>query len=88
MCRIEGDEIVIRLKIEALPGALAGGPHGLWMRVTNSGDAAKAMVRVLEAEEEDGTTPVHRLFDDAMLHALENGEDGFRETTEEERCAP
>lgn len=40
---------------------------------------AKELVRALEDEEEDGTTPVHRMLDAAALATLENGGLGIEE---------
>jgi len=37
----------------------------------------KELVRALESEEEDGTTPVHLMLDAAALSAIENGAEGI-----------
>lgn len=37
---------------------------------------AKGIANALLAEEEDGTTPVHRMLDAAAVEALEQGADG------------
>jgi hypothetical protein len=39
--------------------------------------AAEEIVRELTREEEDGTTPVHKLLDKAVFDAWENGGEGF-----------
>ena len=44
---------------------------------------AAAVVEELGREEEDGTTPVHLLFDQAAADAIENGADGIRMPGEE-----
>ena len=38
------------------------------------------IIQELEREEEDGTTPVHRLLDKAIYAAMENGSEGFSDT--------
>ena len=40
---------------------------------------AKSMARQLAREEEDGTTPVHRMLDAAAGEVLEQGDDGADE---------
>jgi len=44
---------------------------------------ADEVARQLQSEEEDGTTPVHRLLDAAALEALEQGADGIEEGSPE-----
>lgn len=41
---------------------------------------ARAVLMELQDEEEDGTTMLHRLFDEAMKRAVENGCEGVDET--------
>jgi hypothetical protein len=38
---------------------------------------AQEVVRQLNSEREDGSTPVHRMFDAAFLEALEQGAEGI-----------
>jgi hypothetical protein len=81
MVKIEGDEIVVRVKIDALTHALRysqyganyEAEHGEPMTVTDSLGFAKDVVGALEQEEEDGSTPVHQMLDDAMEWAIEQG---------------
>jgi hypothetical protein len=40
---------------------------------------AASMARQLRRESENGTTPVHRMFDAAAIEVLEQGEDGVDE---------
>lgn len=42
---------------------------------------ANSIVDALNDEEEDGTTLIHRMLDEAALHALEQGYEGFLETS-------
>ena len=81
LAKIEGKEIVIRVKISALKKAFEYHPNGLAedYRLTNLPTVADSLVRRLNSEEEDGTTPVHRMLDTALEEALEQGDDGFAE---------
>jgi hypothetical protein len=83
---IEGDCIVIRVPISVLPIAFDASPVAPrdeeadpLYRVTDAATFAKGVARHLNDEEEDGTTPIHRILDDAMLEALEQGEEGIEE---------
>ncbi|WP_336057341.1 hypothetical protein [Nitratireductor sp. CH_MIT9313-5] len=46
-------------------------------RVTNTKAFSDAIVRKLECQEEDGTTPVHLMLDGAIDRAFEDGEEGI-----------
>jgi hypothetical protein len=46
-------------------------------KVTDSRKFAAEVVRVLEREGEDGSTPVTRMLDLAFIHAVENGAEGI-----------
>jgi RNA 3'-terminal phosphate cyclase len=46
-------------------------------QITNAEQLAKAIVEELEREQEDGTTVVHEMLDNAAMSALENGADCF-----------
>ncbi len=85
--KIEGDDIVIRLYIGNLPVIVSGG----WacnalppLKVTDSGELAKDLCRALNDENEEGTTPLHRLIDKAVLAAVEQGAFGIDEISEDE----
>jgi hypothetical protein len=85
--KIEGDQIIIRLDISALPVIVSGG----WacnalppLKVTDSGGFAKDLCRALNDENEEGTTPLHRVIDKAVLTAVEQGAFGIDEISEEE----
>ncbi len=86
LANIEGKEIVIRVKISALKTAFEAHPNGLAedYRLTSLKTVADSLVRRLNDEEEDGTTPVHRLFDAAFEEALEQGDEGFAERAKSE----
>lgn len=83
MACIEGDDIVIRVPIAALADAAKVAfdeQYGFEehdCRVSDPKQAAEAVVRALNDEDEEGTTPVHTLLDKAVISALEEGEEGF-----------
>lgn len=74
-----GDRLMISIGLDALMTAAKGGP--LWEMVgddagwtiTDPGGFAEEIVRELEHEEEDGTTPVHVMLDDAIGRAIDQG---------------
>lgn len=84
---IEGEEIVIRTPIDSLSDAFKGAvelgriPKGFV--VTDQRAFAQAVLSELLDEDEQGTTIVHELFDQAMNNALENGADGVDEAPPE-----
>ncbi|HEV2570952.1 MAG TPA: hypothetical protein VGU72_04380 [Beijerinckiaceae bacterium] len=47
-------------------------------KIVDAGAFAEAIYRQLRAEEEDGTTVVHRMLDDAIEEAVEYGAEGIR----------
>jgi len=81
LANIEGDDIVIRIAISALPTAFEAHPNQLAedYKLTDLRTVAESLVYRLNYEEEDGTTPVHHLFDAAFEEALEQGDEGFDE---------
>lgn len=85
---IEKGHIVIRVAIGAIPVAYQAGVDlraiEPGFRIVNARKFAKDLVRSLNHEDEEGTTPIHRLFDTACEHAIEQGADGVEETKGEE----
>jgi len=78
--------LVVSIGIDVLAFAvnLAGTPWSTApFKVTDADVAAAEIVQELTREEEDGTTPVHKLLDQAALDAWENGGQGFTEATPE-----
>ena len=67
--------LVISIGVNAL--AFAAANHDDGITICDPDLAAEEIVRELRREEEDGTTPVHRLLDKAVFDAWENGGDGF-----------
>jgi len=55
--------------------------------VTDLSEFARSMSRRLQREEEDGTTPVHRMLDAAADEVLEQGDDGVDEGDVEDGIA-
>jgi hypothetical protein len=85
---IEDGAIVIRVPLTALPqvveGAWALGSLETRYVVTDTEAFAKDLVRALNDEDEQGTTLVHKMFDDAINEALEQGAEGIEEDPEED----
>jgi hypothetical protein len=74
--RIEKGLIVIRVPVSVLPAALKQNPRDdsySDYAITNPMGFARDVVRELNREAEDGTTPVHLLFDRAMAEAIDQG---------------
>lgn len=74
---IEDGAIVIRVQISALQSIMDGGfaceAYDKRYRVTDPEGFAKEIARELNNEDEEGSTPVHKLFDDAINEALNQG---------------
>jgi len=71
--------IVIRVPVDALEQAMRENPRDdsyYDVKVTDAAEFAADVVRELNREEEDGTTPVHLLFDKALAAAVDNGSMG------------
>lgn len=77
LANIEGDEIVIRVPIAAISTAASIVLDELEVEITDEREAAKSIVRYLNDEDEEGTTPVHVALDKALTNAVEQGEEGF-----------
>lgn len=80
---IEKGSLVIRVSLEALPmvleGAWAMGKFDTRYKITDASEFAKELMHALNREDEQGTTPVHELFDAAILHVIEQGGFGIDE---------
>ena len=84
-CKIEGDEIVVRVKIDALPNAWdqhvrdISDPEAPEFKPPKIEDAeafAPHFLAELNHADEIGNTPLMRVFDEAMEMAINNGADG------------
>jgi hypothetical protein len=68
--------IAIRVPVAVLPSALKQNPRDdayYDVKITDLPGFSVDVVRELNAEAEDGTTPIHELFDRAMAEAIDNG---------------
>ena len=83
LATIEGEEIVIRVPFEGLASGLdyqesaERAPGEKRTRIVNLAEFARDVVDELNSEDglgiAPGDTPVHRLLDDAIRAAIENG---------------
>lgn len=80
---IERGVIVIRLPIENLPVVLQATPNigegEPWFKITDIEAFAKDLLYELNQEDEIGNTRVHRMFDEAILEAINQGADGVED---------
>jgi hypothetical protein len=80
---IEDGVIVIRVPIANLQAVLDGGwgcnVYDKRYKITDADVFASELCRELNREEEDGTTPIHRLFDKSINEALNQGALGIDE---------
>ena len=81
--QVIGGELVIRIGVETLAFAAERNgrlfdDHDRGPEVTDPDLFALEVVRELEDEEEDGTTPLNELLDIATEKAFENGADGIQ----------
>lgn len=83
---IEGDDIVIRVTLDALVFASERGCLCTFSVLKNDFRTVKvhdpvrwrdAIVRALRREKENGDTPVHLMLDEALEYALDQGEEGI-----------
>jgi hypothetical protein len=79
--RLVAGEIVIRVSVDNLPAIVEGGwasrVFPIRFKVTDPEAFAADLLYELRREEEDGTTPIHRLFDRCIWSAIENGAQGI-----------
>lgn len=87
---IRNGQIVISIAVDALPmivsGSCASGDNylqGLW-RVTDAEAFAREVCLALNHEQENGTTPVHIMFDRAFNYAIDQGAEGVEGVSEDE----
>ncbi|EHM01188.1 hypothetical protein HMPREF9946_02192 [Acetobacteraceae bacterium AT-5844] len=80
---IEDGAIIIRVPLENLPqvveGAWALGALETRYKVTDTRVFAKELLSALNCEDEQGTTPIHKLFDAGINAALDQGAEGIEE---------
>lgn len=86
---IRDGQIVISIDIDALPlilsGSIAAGDlmSGYCYKVTDPAVFAREVCRSLNEENEIGTTDIHKMFDRAMMHAIDWGGEGVEEVDED-----
>jgi len=82
---VRDGKIVIEVSVSRLKAIIEAGPTWPDYAVVSDLDAAaKSFVRRLNDEGEDGTTCVHRAFDEAAYAAFEEGDEGFSDGADEE----
>ena len=74
---IKDGQLVISIGINTL--AFATGVYITDFKIINNEGFAKDILNELDAEEEDGSTMVHRMFDTAANNAIENGSEAVEE---------
>ena len=74
----------ISIGIDTLCFALSENDFHTQFKVTSIKGFAKDVLNELLSEEEDGTTLVHRMFDEAADNAIENGSEYIEEIREDE----
>lgn len=85
---IEKGSIVIRLDIKSIPEVVKAGVDLMAIdppfAVKSSRVFAKELLRYLNDEDEEGTTLIHKMFDEAFNAAAEDGADGLKFSEDEE----
>ena len=79
---VKNGQVIISIGVETLCFATQAEIHDF--KITNKEGFVKDLINELNAEEEDGTTLVHRMFDKAADNAIENGSENVLENGEEE----
>lgn len=84
--KIEGNNIVITINIDTLVNAAKFSQYffdckedGMELNISDSLLFAKSVVNGLNNEEEDGSTLITRMFDEAIVWVSEQGEEGIEE---------
>lgn len=74
--KVVKNNIVISMDIESL---IIGSPGFDGFTITNKKIFIKELINTLLTEEEDGTTPIHRMFDNVIIETIDNGSEGIEE---------
>lgn len=84
--KVIGGKLVISLRISTLAHAARNSNHfficaenGAPIKITDETVFAESVARALNREEEDGNTPITRMFDEATEWVSEQGEEGIEE---------
>lgn len=79
---LEGDDLVIRIGQGLLLHAIQNGPSWGDYKITKPEVFIQEIVKELEAEDEEGTTLVHRALDAAAINAVECGSEAVTELSD------
>lgn len=79
---LKNGRLSIEIGIETLINACGEALEG--QKVTSQKTFGREVLGALADEEEDGTTLVHRMFDDAIRNALEQGAQGVMDVTNDD----
>lgn len=75
---VDNGVLSISIGVDVLAHAVTMGAGGMGeLTVTDADVFAGELVHALKSEEEDGTTPVHRMLDKVSKHAAEQGAEGI-----------
>ena len=74
---IRDGRLVISIGIDLLCSAIQSEIQDF--RIVSNDEFVKEVINELEAEEEDGTTLVHKMLDTAANQAIENGSEHVKE---------
>ena len=84
--RIMDGKLVISLRVSTLAHAARHSEHffncaesGTPLKITDEVVFAESVARALNREEEDGSTPITRMLDEATEWVSEQGEEGIEE---------
>lgn len=84
--QIVNGKLIISLRISTLAHAARHSDYffrcaedGTPLKITDEAVFAKSVAYALNAEEEDGSTPITRMLDAAFEHVSEQGEEGVEE---------
>lgn len=73
---IKDGRLEITIGVDLMCFAIEHGPMGEGLTITDKDVFAKEVLNALLTEEEDGSTPVHRMLDSAANEACEQGAEG------------
>lgn len=89
-CEVKDDQLIFRIGIETLAFSAehcprlwdyekhqTSGPP--WVKVVDARELANDVCAAINDEEEDGSTPLTKLLDDAIVAAFDDGSIGFAE---------
>lgn len=87
---VEGDQLVIRIGLDTLAHAAEHctlfyheekhmGAMGPYCNVADKDELAKDVIRAMTREDEDGSTPLSDMFDQAIEDAADDGSCAFTE---------